>query len=70
MQDEVERKGAGFYGPLAKAVGVSKDSLDGLILTLNAYKTGLDAKDADQVPSVAQTSSDKSNEPDIGKSIR
>jgi hypothetical protein len=70
LQDEVERKGAGFYGPLAKAVGVSKDSLDGLIGTLNAYKTGLDAKDADQIPSAAGVSETKTSESDIGKSIR
>jgi len=70
LQAEVERKGAGFYMPLAKQCGVNKDSINGLIITLGGFKDGVAARDADTVPAVVGPADEKSTESDIGKSIR
>merc|ERR1711988_775270 len=56
--------------PLAKQCGVNKDSLNGLIQTLGGFKDGMAAKDADAIPAAAGPADEKSNESDIGKSIR
>jgi hypothetical protein len=70
LQDEVQRKGAGFYIPLAQAVSRNKDDMDGLIRTLNEFTAGLGAKDAEAIPAGAYPSDTQSGESDIGKSIR
>jgi len=70
LQMEVERKGAGFYIPLAKTLSSNKDTLDGLISTLGQFKSGLESKDAEVVPAAARPSAEPSSESDIGKSIR
>merc|ERR1712216_977335 len=70
LQEEVDRKGAGFYGPLAKQICSNKDSMDALILALNGATDGFVSKDADSIPSSAGPSAEASGESDIGKSIR
>merc|ERR1712216_33066 len=70
LQEEVDRKGAGFYGPLAKQICSNKDSMDALILALNGATDGFVGKDADAVPAAVGAATGACSEADIAKSIR
>ena len=69
LQDEVERKGNGFYVPLAKSVSGSTGNLNAIIESLNAMCGAVDGKDADGIPATVGRGA-ASGEQDIGKSIR
>jgi hypothetical protein len=70
LQAEVERKGAGFYIPLAKQLSSNKDSVDALILALNGAQAGFEARNADAVPAAPGAGSGSTSEQDIAKAIR
>jgi hypothetical protein len=70
LQSEVDRKGAGFYIPLAQQISASKDATDALINVLLASADGMTTKDADAVPATVMPTGSRTNETDIGKSIR
>ena len=50
LQDEIERRGAGFYIPLAKEVFNSTESINAITETLGVTTTATAAKDADAIP--------------------
>jgi len=70
LQDEIEKKGAGFYGPLAKSVSGCTDNIEAVIGSLQEMSAAVDTKDADAVPAAVGRGSGNAPEMDIGKSIR
>jgi hypothetical protein len=80
LQDEVERKGAGFYVPLAAQLMQTESAINDLTCTLNQCDDGLASKDADKIPStnavgfgstrVTTNEDRKIAESDLGKAIR
>ena len=70
LQDEVNRRGDGFYIPLAKEVFAAKESCDAIIEALSGMKLGMESKDADVIPACVGRSAGNAPEADIGKSIR
>jgi len=70
LQDEVERKGAGFYIPLAQQLNLSRAAVADLTAVLNGADAGLKTKDADLIPAAAVGASAPTEENDFGKSIR
>ena len=70
LQDEIERRGAGFYIPLAKEVFNSTESINAITETLGAMTTATGAKDADAIPATVGRNAGNAPEQDISKSIR
>jgi hypothetical protein len=70
LQDEVNRRGDGFYIPLAKEIFAAKESCDSIVEALSGMKNGMDSKDADTIPAAVGRSAGSAPEADIGKSIR
>merc|ERR1711998_734458 len=80
LQDEVERKGAGFYVPLAKQLMGTEAHLHDPTDILNGSNTGLQNKDADVIPGEVRKGNVEARETtcterveaetDIGKAIR
>merc|ERR1712195_356107 len=80
LQDEVERKGAGFYVPLAAQLMRTERAINDLSVTLDHTDDGLSSKDADKIPAAVRdgvsdeltsTADDrKGAEIDLGKAIR
>merc|ERR1712166_424717 len=80
LQDEVERKGAGFYVPLAAQLMRTERAINDLSVTPDHADDGLSSKDADKIPAAVRdgvsdeltsTADDrKGAEIDLGKAIR
>eukprot|EP00658_Telonema_sp_P-2_P076317 TRINITY_DN6659_c0_g1_i1.p2 TRINITY_DN6659_c0_g1~~TRINITY_DN6659_c0_g1_i1.p2 ORF type:complete len:642 (+),score=238.32 TRINITY_DN6659_c0_g1_i1:192-2117(+) len=79
LQDQVEAKGSGFYGPLCDQVLNTESSIRTLGAVLHACTDGLDNKDPDGIPESGSScpcpvrdSTDQSvaDERDFGKAIR
>jgi hypothetical protein len=70
LQDEVERRGDGFYIPLAKQVFDCTETCEATIAALESMTGGMSAKDADAVPAAVPRSAGGTPDKDIGKSIR
>jgi len=70
LQDEVNRRGDGFYIPLAKQVFECTETCEAAIAALGGMKSGMSAKDADSVPASVPRSAGGAPDKDIGKSIR
>jgi len=70
LQDEVERKGAGFYIPLAQQLNASRAAITDLTAVLAGCDAGLSTKDADVIPAAVTGSSAPEEENDFGKAIR
>ena len=70
LQDEIERKGTGFYIPLAKAIFTAKENMDALIEALGGAEGGMSNKDADAIPAGVGRAAGSAAETDIGKAIR
>jgi hypothetical protein len=70
LQDEVERRGDGFYIPLAKEVFNSTESINAITATLDAMTAATGNKDADGIPATVGRNAGNAAENDIGKAIR
>merc|ERR1740130_495785 len=71
LQEEVEKKGAGFYIPLARQLYANKETVDQLIGALQGACQGFKTKTADDVPAtVRDRVGAQATETDIGKMIR
>merc|ERR1711957_344277 len=70
LQDEVERKGAGFYIPLAQQLNGCRAAVGDLEQVLASCDSGLSSKDADLIPAAVNSASAPEEENDFGKSIR
>merc|ERR1712195_373432 len=57
LQDEVERKGAGFYVPLAAQLMRTERAINDLSVTLDHTDDGLSSKDADKIPAAVREGS-------------
>merc|ERR1711957_939293 len=70
LQDEVERKGAGFYIPLAQQLNGCRAAVGDLEQVLASCDSGLSSKDADLIPAAVNSASAPEEENDFGKAIR
>eukprot|EP00656_Telonema_subtile_P049660 TRINITY_DN621_c0_g1_i1.p1 TRINITY_DN621_c0_g1~~TRINITY_DN621_c0_g1_i1.p1 ORF type:complete len:638 (-),score=247.81 TRINITY_DN621_c0_g1_i1:189-2102(-) len=76
LQDEVARKGAGFYAPLAHQLMTSAAAVADLTAVLQGADAGLAGKDADGIPASvnaflrANAPNEPQAEEDFGKAIR
>jgi len=70
LQDEVERKGSGFYIPLSKTIFTCMETMQALTTSLGGCQVGMESKDADAVPAQVGRLNGGVAEQDIGKSIR
>merc|ERR1712195_91895 len=70
LQDEVERKGAGFYIPLAQQLNGCRAAVGDLEQVLASCDSGLSSKDADLIPAAVNSASAPEGENDFGKAIR
>merc|ERR1712028_92972 len=70
LQDEVERKGAGFYIPLAQQLNGCRAAVGDLEQVLASCDSGLTSKDADLIPAAVNSASAPEEENDFGKAIR